>query len=158
MAVWMGRVWCVLGGGLLVGSVLFASACVTLFVCVLPASFLLPARPSSKSLPFPLPPPAPCPSTPPPTTTTSTLERGGQVVLLGSGHCDGDFRALAQGEFNGHPDARMWCAGSAVCLGFQGVWERGLWRQGFLAEGGCGVSRAASARACGAQARCLKGC
>ncbi|KAI8463844.1 MAG: soluble starch synthase [Monoraphidium minutum] len=36
-----------------------------------------------------------------------TLERGGQFVLLGSGHCDGDFRKLAEGEFKGHPDVSL---------------------------------------------------
>ena len=37
----------------------------------------------------------------------STAERGGQFVLLGSGHGDGDFRALAEGEFKDHPNVRL---------------------------------------------------
>eukprot|EP00803_Ostreobium_quekettii_P003798 evm.model.scf_1142EXC.6 EVM.evm.TU.scf_1142EXC.6 scf_1142EXC:41238-47548(-) len=36
-----------------------------------------------------------------------TSELGGQFVLLGTGHADGDFRALAEGQFRGHPDVRL---------------------------------------------------
>ena len=32
-----------------------------------------------------------------------TRDAGGQAVLLGSGHADGDFRALADGEFRRAP-------------------------------------------------------
>lgn len=34
------------------------------------------------------------------------LERGAQFVLLGSGHCDGEFRAMAEQQFKNHPDIR----------------------------------------------------
>ncbi len=36
-----------------------------------------------------------------------TLAMGGQFVLLGSGHCDGEFRHLAEHDLNGSPDARL---------------------------------------------------
>ncbi|EFJ39907.1 hypothetical protein VOLCADRAFT_108446 [Volvox carteri f. nagariensis] len=36
-----------------------------------------------------------------------TLERGGQFVLLGSGHSDPVFRSLAEGQFKNHPDCRL---------------------------------------------------
>lgn len=36
-----------------------------------------------------------------------TLSRGGQFVLLGSGHSDGPFRGLADGELKGSRDARL---------------------------------------------------
>ena len=36
-----------------------------------------------------------------------TVEQGGQFVLLGSGHADGDFRALAENEFRDHPNAKL---------------------------------------------------
>lgn len=32
-----------------------------------------------------------------------TVEQGGQFVLLGSGHADGDFRRLAGADFKDHP-------------------------------------------------------
>lgn len=35
-----------------------------------------------------------------------TPREGGQFVLLGTGHADGDFRAMAEGEFNHHPDVK----------------------------------------------------
>ena len=35
-----------------------------------------------------------------------TLEKGGQFVLLGSGHCEGDFKALANGDFKDSKDCR----------------------------------------------------
>ena len=36
-----------------------------------------------------------------------TVEQNGQFVLLGSGHADGDFRAMAEGDFKGHPHVRL---------------------------------------------------
>ena len=36
-----------------------------------------------------------------------TVEQGGQFVLLGSGHADGDFRALAENEFKDHPNVKL---------------------------------------------------
>lgn len=36
-----------------------------------------------------------------------TKELGGQFVLLGSGHADGEFKAMADGEFKDHPDVRL---------------------------------------------------
>ncbi|CAK0748133.1 hypothetical protein CVIRNUC_001816 [Coccomyxa viridis] len=36
-----------------------------------------------------------------------TVELGGQFVLLGSGHADGDFRALAEGEFRDSKDVKI---------------------------------------------------
>jgi starch synthase len=39
-----------------------------------------------------------------------TVAAGGQFVLLGSGHADGDFRALAEHDFKDSKDARC-----AVC-------------------------------------------
>ncbi|GIM11576.1 hypothetical protein Vretimale_15059 [Volvox reticuliferus] len=36
-----------------------------------------------------------------------TVERGGQFVLLGSGHSDPVFRSLADGQFKDHPDCRL---------------------------------------------------
>lgn len=36
-----------------------------------------------------------------------TQKLGGQFVLLGSGHADGDFRHLAETEFKDHPDVAM---------------------------------------------------
>ena len=35
------------------------------------------------------------------------LHRGGQFVLLGTGHADGDFRALADGDLRGSTRARL---------------------------------------------------
>lgn len=35
-----------------------------------------------------------------------TLELGGQFVLLGSGHCDGDFKKLAATDFANNPDCK----------------------------------------------------
>ena len=48
-----------------------------------------------------------------------TLERGGQFVLLGSGHSDAEFRALAGGDFKDHPDCRFgfFCSSLCVCGG-----------------------------------------
>lgn len=40
-----------------------------------------------------------------------TIVSGGQFVLLGSGHADGDFRALAEGELKDNPSARCATAG-----------------------------------------------
>lgn len=36
-----------------------------------------------------------------------TVQQGGQFVLLGSGHSDGVFKAMASGEFKDHPQARL---------------------------------------------------
>mmetsp|Transcript_2521 Transcript_2521/g.6005 ORF Transcript_2521/g.6005 Transcript_2521/m.6005 type:complete len:195 (-) Transcript_2521:129-713(-) len=36
-----------------------------------------------------------------------TQEQGGQFILLGSGHADADFRALAENEFKDHPDVKL---------------------------------------------------
>jgi len=36
-----------------------------------------------------------------------TVEQGGQFVLLGSGHADGDFRHLEQHDFKDHPSAAL---------------------------------------------------
>ncbi|KAG2494247.1 hypothetical protein HYH03_007602 [Edaphochlamys debaryana] len=36
-----------------------------------------------------------------------TVERGGQFVLLGSGHSDPVFRGLAEGQFKDHPNCRL---------------------------------------------------
>jgi starch synthase len=36
-----------------------------------------------------------------------TVEKGGQFILLGSGHADGDFRHLAENEFRDHPDVKL---------------------------------------------------
>lgn len=36
-----------------------------------------------------------------------TIEQGGQFVLLGSGHADGDFRAMAEGELKNHSHAKL---------------------------------------------------
>jgi len=36
-----------------------------------------------------------------------TVQQGGQFVLLGSGHSDGVFKAMAAGEFKDHPDCRL---------------------------------------------------
>lgn len=36
-----------------------------------------------------------------------TNELGGQFVLLGTGHADGDFRGMADGQYNNHPDIRL---------------------------------------------------
>ena len=36
-----------------------------------------------------------------------TVEQGGQFILLGSGHADGDFRHLSENEFRDHRDARL---------------------------------------------------
>ena len=36
-----------------------------------------------------------------------TLEKGGQFILLGSGHADGDFRQLAEKDFKDHPDVKL---------------------------------------------------
>ena len=34
------------------------------------------------------------------------LEKGAQFVLLGSGHSDGEFKAMAQQQFKDHKDVR----------------------------------------------------
>lgn len=45
-----------------------------------------------------------------------TAELGGQFLLLGSGHADGDFRAMAAQDFKDSPDVRLmvrsiqWCS------------------------------------------------
>lgn len=36
-----------------------------------------------------------------------TLEQGGQFVLLGTGHADGDFRHIRDHHLHNHKDARM---------------------------------------------------
>ena len=36
-----------------------------------------------------------------------TLEQGGQFVLLGTGHADGDFRHIQDHDLKDHKDARM---------------------------------------------------
>ena len=36
-----------------------------------------------------------------------TLEQGGQFILLGSGHADGDFRHLAEHDFKDHPEVKL---------------------------------------------------
>lgn len=36
-----------------------------------------------------------------------TADLGGQFVLLGSGHADGDFRGMAEHDFKGHPNVRL---------------------------------------------------
>jgi len=33
-------------------------------------------------------------------------EKGAQFVLLGSGHCDGEFKAMAEQQFKDHKDIR----------------------------------------------------
>jgi len=38
---------------------------------------------------------------------SKTVEQGGQFVLLGSGHADGDFRHLAEHDFKDHPDVKL---------------------------------------------------
>ncbi|KAF8055587.1 SS4 [Scenedesmus sp. PABB004] len=35
------------------------------------------------------------------------LDRGAQFVLLGSGHCDGEFKKMAEAEFKDHRDVRL---------------------------------------------------
>lgn len=37
----------------------------------------------------------------------STCSQGGQFVLLGTGHLDGVFRAMAEGDFKDSPDVRL---------------------------------------------------
>jgi hypothetical protein len=34
------------------------------------------------------------------------LDKGAQFVLLGSGHCDGEFKAMAEQQFRDHKDIR----------------------------------------------------
>ena len=36
-----------------------------------------------------------------------TVEKGGQFILLGSGHADGDFRHLAEHEYKDHPQVKL---------------------------------------------------
>ena len=36
-----------------------------------------------------------------------TLEQGGQFVLLGTGHADGDFRRMQEQDLKDHKDARV---------------------------------------------------
>lgn len=35
-----------------------------------------------------------------------TADRGGQFVLLGTGHADGDFRGMSEGQFRDHPEVK----------------------------------------------------
>ena len=36
-----------------------------------------------------------------------TVKQGGQFVLLGSGHADGDFRHLAENDFKDHDQVKL---------------------------------------------------